>query len=121
MESYLTSEDIKKMSKMTADEILMFMKENYPISAEEQATLNTQVNQLTYYKIHDLNLVGKLDQGTPYVYRDNVWVLDDNNLIMDRLMGYDESEPIGSPYAMGNTDMLERIKPISEDEALKLI
>jgi hypothetical protein len=36
------------------------------------------------------------------------------------LIGFDESEPEGSPYAVGNTDIMEKIKEITEQETVKL-
>ncbi|WP_275891316.1 hypothetical protein [Ruminococcus sp. OA3] len=38
---------------------------------------------------------------------------------MDRVMGYEKSEP--SIYGIGSTDMMERVKEISEEEAMQFI
>ena len=54
-----------------------------------------------YYLIFD-NLLGKKEDGKYYLYGENGWERDDNSVIMDHLMGYDPSEPPGSPYGIGN-------------------
>ncbi len=36
---------------------------------------------------------------------------------MERIMGYDASEPADSPYKIGNLDMLKRVRKIGRDEA----
>lgn len=75
-----------------------------------------------YFWINDLEHVGKLEQFVPYLYnKENGWVVDDKHILMDRLFGYDETEPKDSPYAIGCTDMLDRIDNITEEEAMKLI
>ena len=48
-------------------------------------------------------------------------MIDNNRILMDRLVGYDESESNKSSYKLGSSDMLERIVPITEEEALSLI
>jgi hypothetical protein len=79
-------------------------------------------DKVRYYKIHDKNLVGKIEENVCYIYdKDKGWIVDENNVLMDRLMGFDESEPPGSPYGFGNTDMLCRIDQITKDEAMRLI
>jgi hypothetical protein len=79
----------------------------------------------TYYKIQDLNLVGKIERTNkptgPHLFKGGKWVIDNENAIMDRVMGYDEYEPSDSPYKMGCADMLERIEEITEAEAMDLI
>jgi hypothetical protein len=75
-----------------------------------------------YYWINDLKRVGKLEQFRPYLYdRNNGWVQDKEHILMDRLFGYDEYEPKDSPYAMGCSDMMDRIDGITQEEAMKLI
>lgn len=75
-----------------------------------------------YYWINDLKRLGKLEQFIPYLYdKENGWVNDNNHILMDRLWGYDATEPKDSPYAMGNTDMLNRIEGITLDKAMQLI
>jgi len=75
-----------------------------------------------YFLINDLNIVGKMDDYTYYLYDKNEgWIPDGKHLLADRLIGYDESEPKDSPYAIGNTDMLSRVNEISEEEATKIM
>lgn len=70
---------------------------------------------VAYYKILDLNILAKIQDFMPYLYdkRDG-WKIDNDNILMDRVMGYEES-------SIGNTDMLDKIIEITEDEAEKLI
>ena len=41
------------------------------------------------------------------------------NVILDRLVGYDSFEPPGSPYGIGCMSVMDEIEKISEEEALK--
>ena len=89
---------------------------------------NTQINtpiRTTYYLIYGW-LVGKRERFGKYetkewLFRDGRWVPDTEFEIMDHLMGYDPSEPPGSPYAIGSTDVLMEMDEISEEEALARI
>lgn len=68
-----------------------------------------------YYLINDLNIVGKEENYTPYVYdKEKGWVVDNDNILSDRLIGYDGDE-------IGCSDMLFRVDEITEEEANKLI
>lgn len=79
-------------------------------------------DKIYYFKIYDLNLIGKIDDYIYYLYdKDKGWVVDNNHLLSDRLIGYDETEDQDSPYRIGNSDMMSRIEEISEEEANKLI
>ncbi len=40
---------------------------------------------------------------------------------MDRLMGYDPTEPPGSPYAMMNSSVMDEIEEISEEKAKEFL
>jgi len=76
----------------------------------------------TFYFIKDLNLIGKQENYIPYIYeRGKGWEVDNSNVLMDRIMGYSEVELTGSPYAIGNTDIMESVSEITEAEANKLI
>ncbi|MBO4537272.1 MAG: hypothetical protein J5694_00190 [Erysipelotrichaceae bacterium] len=74
-----------------------------------------------YYYINDKDLVAKSVGGRHYIYRGTGWRLDRSFIVSDRLNGYDSSEPFGSPYGFGNTDMLDRIDEITKEEAMKII
>ncbi len=77
----------------------------------------------TFYRILDKKLVGRRDGMSECFVYDNIkgWIPDADHIIMDRIMGYDDSEEPGSPYRMGNSDMMSRIKEITEEEANKII
>ena len=46
----------------------------------------------TYYLIRD-SVVGKKESGRYYIFRNGQWEPDNKSMIMDRLVGYDPSEP----------------------------
>ena len=75
-----------------------------------------------YYRIKDLNMVGKEEDYVPYLYKSGKgWIVDHDNILMDRIMGDDESEASGSPYKIGNDSMMDLVEQISEKEAEKII
>lgn len=82
-------------------------------------TTTTNANT-TYYLILNKQL-GKEDDGKYYLYTNGSWVPDTKSTILDRLMGFDPSEPADSPYAMGNMDIMDTIEPITEQQALQFI
>lgn len=71
-----------------------------------------------YYLIHD-RLVGKEEHSAYYLFREGAWEPDVENVILDRLVGYDPFEPPGSPYGIGCMSVMDEIEEISEEEALK--
>ena len=77
---------------------------------------------MKYYYIKGRKLVVKSEDWlNNYIYKDGEWVKDIEHYVSDRLIGYDPSEPAGSPYAIGNTDIMDEIESITEEEAMKLI
>lgn len=77
---------------------------------------------VTYYHIKDMNLLGKEDAYIPYLYKPSKgWVVDNDNILMDRIMGYDDSEPSSSPYKIGNTSTIQLVEEISEEKAENFI
>ena len=70
----------------------------------------------TYYLILDLDMVGKMEKGR----YPRVWDPDKKDwsgksvLLMDRIIGYDKDR-------IGASNMMSRIKEISEDEAMEMI
>jgi hypothetical protein len=77
---------------------------------------------VTYYRINDLDLLGKEEDYVPYLYKPGKgWVVDNDNVLMDRIMGFDESEPAKSPYKTGNISIMELVEEISQQEAEKII
>lgn len=70
---------------------------------------------MRFYHLTGLNLIGKVDNFVPFLYeKKNGWVVDNQNLLMDRLIGYD-GESIGS------TSSLMLVEEITEEKANKLI
>lgn len=68
-----------------------------------------------FYFINDRNIVAKEENFIPYIYdKKEGWVVDNGNILSDRLMGYDGEE-------IGCSDMLFRVDEITGEEANKLI
>ena len=78
------------------------------------------MEQTEYYLILN-RIVGKKENGRYYVFRDGVWQPDTENMILDRIFGYDPTEDEDSPYAMFNTSVMEELEKISYEEAMKRI
>ncbi len=77
---------------------------------------------VTYYRIKDLNLLGKEEDYVPYLYKPGEgWTVDNDNVLMDRFMGYDDLGPADSPYKIGNTSVMDLVEEISKEEAENLI
>lgn len=74
---------------------------------------------VVYYLILD-SLVGKEEEGRYYIFRDGQWEPDTGSIIMDRLVGYDASEPPGSPYGIGSGSMMAEMDEISYERAMEL-
>ena len=68
-----------------------------------------------YYKIIDKNLVGLQDGmfDCSIFHPEKGWEKDTDNILMDRIIGYDEDR-------IGSSDMMTRIEEITEEEANKL-
>lgn len=77
-------------------------------------------NEATYYLIMD-RLVGKKEGYIYYLFENGKWCPDSRCVIMDRLMGYDPTEPAGSPYAIGNGSIMDEIEVITYEKAMELI
>ena len=76
---------------------------------------------IIYYRIIPLNQIGRKTESDYELYRNGQWEQDTEHLISDRLIGYDPSEPPGSPYGIGNTEIMREIEEISPEEAEKYI
>lgn len=71
--------------------------------------------ETTYYYINDLKIVAKVENYIPFIYdKEKGWNVDNENILNDRLMGYDGDD-------IGSTDMLLRVDEISEEKALEII
>ncbi len=66
-------------------------------------------------------IVAKEDSTGDYIYKDGKWERDTENMIWDRLMGYDPTEDSDSPYAIGNSSIMEEIEEITYERAMELI
>lgn len=75
----------------------------------------------SYYHIKDLECFARGVNFDNEIYKDGKWEPDINNLVSDRLMGYDPSEDDDSPYKIGNTEIMEEIEEITEQEFMKMI
>jgi len=66
---------------------------------------------INYYKIIDLNLIAKKEEHIPYIYdaEKGEWTVDKDNILTDRLMGYDEDR-------IGGSSMMNRIQEITDEE-----
>ena len=73
----------------------------------------------TYYLILGTQ-VGKKENSRYYLYDSGKWVKDREFAIMDRLMRYDPTEPPGSPYGIGCTEVMNEIEVITEERAKEL-
>ena len=77
-----------------------------------------------YYLIHG-SVVARRDRegdcSRDYLFREGKWVDDADHVIMDHLMGYDPTEPEGSPYRFGSTSVLMEMDEIPYEEAARLI
>ena len=78
------------------------------------------MEQAEYYLILN-RIVGKKENDRYYIFRDGGWQPDTENMILDRVFGYDPTEDENSPYAMFNTSIMEELEKISYEEAMKRI
>lgn len=77
---------------------------------------------MEYYLIEDIEVCIRNDKKD-YKYNSlkGEWEPIPWSYIQDYLMGFDESEPEGSPYRMFNGDIMRRIKELDESEAERII
>ena len=78
------------------------------------------MNDTIYYLIFG-RLFGKKEDGRYFLFYNDDWVPDTESVIMDHLMGYDPSEPPGSPYRIGNGSIMDDIEEITYEQAMELI
>lgn len=67
-----------------------------------------------YYLIKDKYL-GKYENHTYYLLKEDGWSIDNSGYIMGKLIGYDASDD-DTPYAIGNTEIMDQIQKISKEE-----
>lgn len=78
------------------------------------------MNNIKYYLIRE-RLLGKEENNQYYLFKNNEWVIDENNVIFNHLIGFDPFEPEDSPYCLGSGSIMDEIEIINEDEAMKFI
>ena len=71
---------------------------------------------ITYYLIREKRL-GKKEDDRYYLYKNREWVLDENNVIRDHLMGYDPNDD--TSFGFGSLSVSDEIEEITEEEAVK--
>lgn len=69
---------------------------------------------MTYYYIKSKKLFAKITEEGEYIYKNGEWIKDKEHIVMDRLVGYDPTDD--SPYGFGNTDIMEDLEKITEEE-----
>lgn len=73
----------------------------------------------TYYHILDKQLIGRTDGPgfrNSFIYQPGIGWKPDQNIISDRLMGYDPDD-----VGLGHSSVMDDIKEITEEEALASI
>ncbi len=74
----------------------------------------------TYYYIADMHAVASRSGHTCCLYdKERGWTKVHACIVEDYLNGYDPSEPVGSPYRYGNSDIMDEITQITGTEARK--
>ena len=89
-----------------------------------------KVMEIRYYHIKPMNRIGRFVFADESYWEDGVmrysvyqlwngtdWVDDTEHQIQDRLVGFDPSEPPGSPYRIGCLSIMDEISEITKEEA----
>ena len=72
----------------------------------------------TYYYIDELHAVASRSGNSCWLYDKELgWTKVHTAIVEDYLNGYDPSEPVGSPYRLGNSDIMDEITQITGTEA----
>ena len=72
-----------------------------------------------YYFMKDIKCFAKGDGFNNFIYQNGKWLPDRQNLVLDRLIGFDPNEEDFSPYRTGNMSVMREIERISEKEFFK--
>ena len=72
-----------------------------------------------YYVIQEKYL-GKYEDRVYYLLKEEGWSEDKDGYIQGKLFGYDASDD-DTPYAFGNTEIMDQIKEISKEEANNIL
>ncbi|MCI2061386.1 MAG: hypothetical protein LKJ83_01250 [Eubacteriaceae bacterium] len=73
--------------------------------------------KMKFYRVRDYDLIGKEEDHKHYLFRGGQWQEDNDNIISDRLHGFDSTADPDDPYGYGDEDMLERMEEITAVEA----
>ena len=74
--------------------------------------------EITYYLIRERRL-GKAQGDGYYLYDNGEWIVDERNVILDHLMGFDPSDD--SFYGFGNGQIMDEMEEITEAEAIRIM
>ena len=56
-------------------------------------------------------MIGKIENYVPFVYKNEIgWVVDNENILMDRIMGYDFDD-------IGDSETQEKVQNITKEKA----
>ena len=70
---------------------------------------------ITYYLIRERRL-GKSQEDGYYLYDNGQWIVDERNVIIDHLMGFDPNDD--SFYGFENAQIMDEMEEITEEQAI---
>lgn len=70
---------------------------------------------IKYYLIRERRL-GKAQEDGYYLYDNEQWIVDERNVILDLLMGFDPGDD--SFYGFGNAEIMDEMEEITEEQAI---
>ena len=73
------------------------------------------MTDITYYLIRERRL-GKAQDDGYYLYDNGEWIVDERNVILDHLRGFDPNDD--SFYGFGNAQIMDEMEEITEEQAL---
>lgn len=77
---------------------------------------------MQYFYIKDKNLFAKGENAFDnYLYIDGEWIKDTERIVSGMLMGYDPTERSGSPYGIGNIEIMDKAEEISEEDFFRKV
>ena len=71
--------------------------------------------EITYYLIRERRL-GKAQGDGYFLYDNGEWIVDERNVILDHLMGFDPNDD--SFYGFGNAQIMDEMEEITEEQAI---
>ena len=74
---------------------------------------------MQYYYIKDLKLYGREEGLDCYLWNGTKWYEDKEWIIADRLFGFDKTADPDDPYGFGDTEILNSIVEITEDDFIQ--